>query len=54
MAFNGAQGIKNCQLSMSDRFSLLKLDFSNGIVALRYVAHQKQIYVTFMTLVADF
>ena len=33
-AFNDAQDIKNCQLNISDHFSLLKLDFSSGIVTM--------------------
>src|SRR5258705_10853334 len=53
-AFNGAQGTKNCQLSISDSFSLLKLDFSNGTIALQYILHQKRIYSAFMTLFVDF
>ena len=53
-AFNGAQSTKNCQLSIYDRFSLLKLDFSNWIIALQYISHQKKIYSAFMMLVADF
>src|SRR5258705_2021897 len=49
-AFNGAQGTKNCQLSISDRFSLLKLDFSNGIIALQYITSEEDLQRIYDTI----